>query len=358
MLKPVVTKEKEERLAVRRSEAGFNPSNIDAQGNVLYLDEERLKRKEQPEKPIYKKHPKGLGISDFLIRHVTAARDWDWKFVLFEFKALVAGSKAFFHRENWIGYLWSKLMRFERDNKSYTHGTVLPLNVDVSDQAETTVLPIDLVKDIINKAEFIASMNTCICRDASNCKDYPKEVCCLVFSKMARVLIKNGTAYEISKEQALQRVDEAAKLGLFAQAMFIEIEQLIWGLTNDEMDGFFEICFCCPCCCVAQNVLRFGNERVKSRWNPSGWTMVADQSKCIGCGKCVTRCASSAIRIKDGKVQINQELCTGCGICKTMCPTGDVLKLKQTMPMRASIDEYFVKEGRLQLDYYGDGLNS
>ena len=40
-------------------------SNIDEQGNVLYLDEERLKRKEVPFPP-YKNKPNGLGIYNFL----------------------------------------------------------------------------------------------------------------------------------------------------------------------------------------------------------------------------------------------------------------------------------------------------
>ena len=46
---------------------------------------------------------------------------------------------------------------------------------------------------------------------------------------------------------------------------------------------------------------------------------------------------------EDGKVVVDQELCTGCGECKKQCKF-DVLKLKQTMPMRASLREYFLKE--------------
>ena len=40
-------------------------SNIDEQGNVLYLDEERLKRKEVPFPP-YKNRPNGLGIVNWI----------------------------------------------------------------------------------------------------------------------------------------------------------------------------------------------------------------------------------------------------------------------------------------------------
>ena len=54
---------------------------------------------------------------------------------------------------------------------------------------------------------------------------------------------------------------------------------------------------------------------------------------------------------EDGKVVINQELCVGCGICKTRCPM-DVIKIKQTMPMRDSLADYFDIEYNLPLDVW------
>lgn len=50
--------------------------NIDEQGNVLYLDEERLLRKEKPNKPLWKNAKRGLGIKDFVVTH-TSARQWN-----------------------------------------------------------------------------------------------------------------------------------------------------------------------------------------------------------------------------------------------------------------------------------------
>lgn len=332
--------------------ADFKNTNIDKNGNVLFLDEDRLKRKERPDKPMYKIHRKGLGITDFLIKHVISARPWNWGFILKEFLVIVAGTKAFLGSDNFFGKIWGRVTRFEPDEKAYTHGTLLPLDIDVSEDGKNAVLPIDLIKDIINKSDYIASMNRCICRDAYHFDEVPEDVCCLLFSKMAHVLVGNGTAYEITKEEALARVDRAAELGLIGQAMWIEVEQLIWGLKNDEMDGFFEICFCHPTCCVAMNVVRYGNRKIKSRFNPSGWTAVADLDKCAGCGTCKENCVQKAIEIVDGKVQINQEYCYGCGVCKANCKE-HAISIKQTMPMRNGIEEYFEKEGRLQLDYNG-----
>ena len=43
-------------------------SNIDIEGNVLYLDEERLARKEVGFPP-YKNRPNGLGIFNYILEH-------------------------------------------------------------------------------------------------------------------------------------------------------------------------------------------------------------------------------------------------------------------------------------------------
>ena len=45
---------------------------------------------------------------------------------------------------------------------------------------------------------------------------------------------------------------------------------------------------------------------------------------------------------------IDQELCVGCGICKSRCDL-DVIQIKQTMPMRGSVQEYFLKDYNLDL---------
>lgn len=55
--------------------------NIDEQGNVLYLDEERLARKNVGFPP-YKNHRNGLGIYNFLKVHVLAMRKKFWPVAL------------------------------------------------------------------------------------------------------------------------------------------------------------------------------------------------------------------------------------------------------------------------------------
>ena len=55
-------------------------SNIDEQGNVLYLDQERLDRKEAGF-PRYKNKSNGLGIFNWLLEHVLYMDDKRWPFI-------------------------------------------------------------------------------------------------------------------------------------------------------------------------------------------------------------------------------------------------------------------------------------
>ncbi|MCE1254445.1 MAG: 4Fe-4S binding protein [Anaerolineae bacterium] len=297
-------------------------------------------------KPVYEIKNSRLGLSDW-IKEKIGVRPESWPFMLKLFKLILSGSK--YMKNPVIGPIYKRLMMFSPEESTYSHGTIYNLNVDVSDMGESVVVPMDLVKDMLRNASYIASANTCLCRDAANCQDYPKEVCCLFLSNSGRTLVKHRVGYEISVEDALARVDKAAELGLIGQAMWVEVEQYIWGLANADMDHFLEMCFCCPCCCVGLNLSKNASRDVKRRFRASGWTAVVDVNACVGCGSCVEPCPQAAIAQNEGgKITINQDYCVGCGICKTKCSV-DAIKIKQTRPMLGSVQEYFLEDGRLNL---------
>jgi len=299
-----------------------------------------------PIKPIYTAKKSWLGISDWIIDKI-GVRPVTWKPILKVFKMIVAGSK--YMDKPVIGPIYKRLMMFTPEEKTYSHGTIYNLNVDVSEEGESVVVPMDLVKDMLRKASYIASANACICRDANNCQNYPKDVCCLFLSNSGRTVVEHRVGYEISLEDALARVDKAAKLGLIGQALWVEVEQFIWGFSNKNMEHFIEMCFCCPCCCVGFNLSKNASRDVKKRFRPSGWTAVVDTAACIGCGSCIEPCPQAAITLGiDSKIIINQDFCVGCGICKPTC-SENAIKIKQTRPMRASVQEYFLEDGRLDL---------
>ena len=321
-------------------------SNIDEQGNVLWLSQERLDQKETPY-PVYKNRPNGLGVFNFLKEHVLFMSKERWPLALKLYRFFVKYS-SWMKEGGFKGNLFKKGIMLEPVMKAHTGSIVLPLNVDLNQEKEKVVVPMDLVKEALKDASFVAGMDTCLCRDATGCNDYPHDIACLFFGDAGRTVVGHGLGRELTYEEACARVDRAAEYGLMAQALWIEVEQLLWGFRNDKMDKFLEICFCCPCCCIAMKLARNAQPEDRPKiFHPAGWTAVADQTKCIGCRKCVdgpNGCPMDAISFNEhGKVLINQDTCLGCGICKTRCNL-DAIQIKQTMPMRGSLKEYFLKE--------------
>lgn len=58
-----------------------------------------------------------------------------------------------------------------------------------------------------------------------------------------------------------------------------------------------------------------------------------DETKCIGCGLCITKCPVNAISIKEGKAEINMDECIRCGKCHDICPQGAVRHDSERIPV-------------------------
>ena len=332
-------------------------SNIDEEGNVLYLDEERLKRKEVGFPP-YRNKPNGLGIYNWLLEHVIYMSRDRWPLALKLYHMFVRFS-VWMKEGGWKARLYKTGIKLYPDMERPTGTIVMPLNVDLSDKGEKVVVPLDMIKESLKSVTYIAGMDECLCRDANDCKDYPHSLGCLFLGEAAKVAVKHNLGRQFTYEEACARVDEAARAGLMGQAVWIEVEQMLWGVRNDLMDHFLEICFCCPCCCIAMRLARNATSAERHRFHPAGWTAVADRTRCVGCGKCANPtngCPVEALSFgEDGKVLIDQELCVGCGVCKARCDF-DAIQIKQTMPMRKDLREYFMKDYNLDLKVWEDSV--
>ncbi len=334
-------------------EVKMQASNIDEEGNVLFLDEERLARKEVGFPP-FKNKPRGLGILNFVKSHITYMNPKRWPIVLKLYKFFIRFS-VWMKKGGIRAFLYKRMIMLAPDKKAHTSTVIMPLNIDLANQGEKVTVPMDIAKQAVEHATFIAGMDTCLCREANDCKDYPHDMACLFFGDVGRVIVKHGLGRQLTAEEACARIDRAAELGLPAQAVWIEVEQFLWGVRNDQMDKFLEICFCCPCCCIAMRLARNATSRERHRFHPAGWTAVPNRTKCVGCGQCVNTengCPVEAISIgEDGKVVINQDMCAGCGICKTKCKVG-AIEMKQTMPMRRDLHEYFLRDFNLDIKVF------
>ncbi len=50
------------------------------------------------------------------------------------------------------------------------------------------------------------------------------------------------------------------------------------------------------------------------------YRVIVDESKCKGCGACVSSCSFNALSIKDSRLIIDSLACDGCGSCVHACP--------------------------------------
>lgn len=324
-----------------------NGGNIDDEGNVLFLDEDRQKRKEHPEKPMWKDRPDGLGVKNALFKKIsdnaTKPKEGGGNAVFPILANAVLGKESLKKTiiMNMLGY----------GKKGYTYSTMLPLNVEFTDEMNTGVLPIQLIFEALEEAKYIAVVNTCICRESFRCKDYPIDIGCIFMNSAGERVVEAGVAKRVTVEEAKQHVLRAKECGLLGNSEFMQGEQPVWGLKNSQMHEFRMICLCCPCCCFNMKVLKGGTPDNRARHVSCGYTSTINHTKCVGCQKCAPACPQQAITYReDGKAVVNQEVCMGCGWCALECEN-DAIHIKQTFPMRKSLNEYFLKEARVD-----DGL--
>jgi len=197
----------------------------------------------------------------------------------------------------------------------------IPIDKTIEDPRR--ILPYEDVIKYVESQDY-HTVSSCPCRqrkkldpDASVC-DHAMEVC-LHFGRLGHYIVENGLGREITKEETIAILNQAAETGL------------VHAISNWEQ-GADTICNCCKCCCLffeAYHVL----DHDKSH-DVSNYRVRVDQETCIACGLCVQRCPMDALSLEDSPEATNKkgqvstlkpDRCIGCGVCVYKCPSNSLI---------------------------------
>jgi NAD-dependent dihydropyrimidine dehydrogenase PreA subunit len=175
-------------------------------------------------------------------------------------------------------------------------------------------------------------LNECICRKKNDiigksCEKTDLRESCFSFRSIGMEYIKRGLGRIITKEEALEIIEQAEREGLVLQA------------GNSQRP--LSLCTCCGCCC---NLL-VNEKRIDApaQFFGSNYFARVDTELCSGCGVCETRCQMDAIDIIDDKSVINLDRCIGCGVCVPTCPEEamDLIEKEEKMiPPKNMVETY------------------
>ena len=185
---------------------------------------------------------------------------------------------------------------------------------------ENVVLPSQVVEHFIEKANYHWIMNTCICREASGCEDYPIELGCIFLGEAAEG-INPKLGRRVTKEEALEHARRVREAGLF-QLIGRNKLDTVW-LNVRPGEKLLTICNCCPCCCLWK-VIPTLSPKVSYKVHRMPGVKVTVTDRCVGCGTCTEgSCFVKAIRLEGDRAVISED-CRGCGSCVSVCPEGAI----------------------------------
>jgi Pyruvate/2-oxoacid:ferredoxin oxidoreductase delta subunit len=283
----------------------------------------------------YKPRPRGMGVVNWL-KDKCGLTKTTWPIIAKVFAMYPTLAKSC--KYPIIGPIFKYAMMFSPYDKRFTQGVSLPLNIDLSSAATQVALPIDMMKETVRKASYRLQLDRCLCRDGHNCKKYSHEIACIFLGEGAKITERHGLGHEVTADEACAAIDRAAAAGLIGQALWVEVEQFVWGWENEKMENFLEICFCCDCCCTALGVSKNASRDVQRRFKSAGWKAEIT-SDCVLCERCAPVCPQTAITYRKTQAVASDD-CIGCGLCVKECKS-NAIKIVLKDPVKPRVEDYF-----------------
>lgn len=273
----------------------------------------------------------------FRERFAATKNNWNWYSRLFTRAMDTAAGGV---KIPLLGSLLKKLVLMDDPQKHYTQSYTFALNypLNKNEALRNTLLPLDVIRKSIENSEYRAIMHKCLCRTGNRCQGYDPNLGCIFLGRGAEATVSNGVAREATVAEAVRHLYRAVDLGLVGMGMWIEAENYIWGIKKEYSHRWLEICFCCPCCCIALQNLKKVPPDVQQRFRHMGW-QAALTGHCSGCGLCVESCPIEAIQLVENTLHI-ADTCLGCGLCVRQCPE-NALTIRQIAPEKNMVEDYF-----------------
>ena len=177
------------------------------------------------------------------------------------------------------------------------------------------VLDYERASEVIRTASH-RGIGVCYCRHkmehVGKACDAPMDIC-MTFNSSAESLVRSGYA---------RSVDVSEGMDLLQQAWDHNLVQF----GENVRQGVNFICNCCGCCCEAMIAAR--RFAYLNPVHTTNFIADVDESKCNGCGKCVSACPVEAMTLVSAndphqpnrkKASLNEALCLGCGVCVRTC---------------------------------------
>ncbi len=192
-------------------------------------------------------------------------------------------------------------------------GRTTTVSLDAAIPFERAVGRYDDIRALVRASKGPFAVMNCICQQG---KDLVGEPCrqtdgrehCLTLGPAARATVARGDAREITQDEMIALLDQADRNGLVVE-------------PQNTQDPLF-ICCCCGCCC---GVLTTAKKLPRpADFFAANYTAVVDGEVCIACAVCGSRCQMDAITYDAGPAAIAEARCIGCGLCMTTCATGAI----------------------------------
>lgn len=198
----------------------------------------------------------------------------------------------------------------------------LEVNTPVPVSNGNTVLPSQVLREMITRSRYHFIMDTCICRTSNDCQNYPHDMGCLFLGKgTQRISSKLGRT--VSAAEAIQHINRCQEAGLVPIIGRNKIDSL-W-LNTGPKEELLSICHCCQCCCLWKMTPNLPENMASNFSAMEGVEIVFQEEKCNNCGLCAgALCFVDAITLENGKIKRNMEKCRICGRCAEICPKGAV----------------------------------